>query len=259
LRDVLLVTVALALLAAGPVAAAASGPGGHAVPAVRRDTSTQRAQATSDRTGTTKTTSQSDTANVNTTSGNGTGTGTRNATNATRYLLVVQNASTRETLLAVPVSNGTFVALIYTHSVEKTRVLDGYTVNGTSLEMTRMEFESYGAGLPAQVHVNRTANGSFVFDPPGSYTELYVKPGRVAGHVLTVGNRTYDLVALSNAHTVRLSVAPRTGAVTPTANVSANGTEATVTVNATAETTNTTPRPSRTSDATTEQPATVEA
>lgn len=128
--------------------------------------------------------------------------------------LVVENvstgerASTDDRLLAAPVENGTLVALEYTHSVEKTRVLDAYEVRGDRLVMVRMEFESYGAGLPSRADVNRTANGSFAFDPAGSFAELYVKPGRVAGHVLHVGNRSVDLVSRSNATTVRLHVAP---------------------------------------------------
>lgn len=122
--------------------------------------------------------------------------------------VVVDLVATGEPLLAREATNDTFVALEYTHSVEKTRVLDGYRVRGDRLEMTRMEFESYGAGLPARVAVNRTPNGSFVFDPAGSFEELYVQPGRVAGHVLHVGDRRWDLVALANASTVRLHVAP---------------------------------------------------
>lgn len=122
--------------------------------------------------------------------------------------LVVEDAETGETLLSVPVSDGTPVALEYTHSVEKTRVLDGYVVDGTQLTMTRMEFRSYGAGLPARANVT-TENGSFVFDPEGSYDELYVKPGRIAGHRLHVGEETYDLVALSEARSVRLTVERR--------------------------------------------------
>jgi hypothetical protein len=53
-------------------------------------------------------------------------------------------------------------------------------------------------------------NGSFVFDPEGSYDELYVKPGRIAGHELHVGEETYDLVALSDAESVRIYITDRT-------------------------------------------------
>lgn len=123
--------------------------------------------------------------------------------------LVVETADSGEELLRVPVEENTTVALEYTHSVEKTRVLDAYAVRGGELVMTRMEFQSYGWGLPARVNVSQE-NGSFVFDPDGSFEELYVKPGRIAGHELHVGDRTYDLVALSDANSVRMYISDRT-------------------------------------------------
>ena len=44
--------------------------------------------------------------------------------------LVVETADSGEELLRVPVEENTTVALEYTHSVEKTRVLDAYAVRG---------------------------------------------------------------------------------------------------------------------------------
>ena len=123
--------------------------------------------------------------------------------------LVVETADGGDELLRLPVEENTTVALEYTHSVEKTRVLDAYAVRDGELVMTRMEFQSYGWGLPAQVDVTQE-NGSFVFDPEGSYEELYVKPGRIAGHELHVGTETYDLVALSDAASVRIYITGRT-------------------------------------------------
>ena len=122
--------------------------------------------------------------------------------------LVVEGANSGERLLTAPIEEGTTVALNYTHSVEKTPVHDVYTVHDDSLEMTRMEFQSYGWGLPSRANVTRE-NGWYVFDPPGDYEELYVEPGRVAGHRLRVGDRTYDLVERSNAEGVRLHVTER--------------------------------------------------
>ena len=122
--------------------------------------------------------------------------------------LVVEDADSGERLLSTHVAEGTPVVLSYNHSVEKTPVHDVYVVRNGSLVMTRMEFQSYGWGLPARANVTRE-NGSFTFDPQGSYEELYVKPGRVAGHRLRVGNRSYDLVALSNAEGVRLAITER--------------------------------------------------
>ena len=123
-------------------------------------------------------------------------------------VLVVANADTGEHLLTTPVEEGTPVMLNYTHSVEKTPVHDIYRVHNGSLEMTRMEFQSYGWGLPARATVTREGEW-FVFDPPGVYDEIYVQPGRVAGHHLRVGDEHYDLVALSDANGVRISVEHR--------------------------------------------------
>jgi hypothetical protein len=122
--------------------------------------------------------------------------------------LVVEDASSGDQLLATSVSDGTPVVLTYNHSVEKTPVHDVYVVRNDSLVMTRMEFQSYGWGLPARANVTRT-NGTFSFDPGGSYEELYVKPGRTADHRLRVGNRSYDLVELSDAEGVRLHLTDR--------------------------------------------------
>jgi hypothetical protein len=86
-------------------------------------------------------------------------------------------------------------------------VYDGYTVRGDRLVMTRMEFESYGWGLPAGANVSRE-NGTFVFDPPGETEELLVSPGRIAGHRLHVGERTHDLVGMADG-SVRIHVVRR--------------------------------------------------
>lgn len=124
-------------------------------------------------------------------------------------VLVVERVDSGDPVLTVPVENGTPVGLTYTHSVEKSRVYDGYTVVGDRLELTRMEFESYGWGLPAGADVTHE-NGTFVYDPPGNVTELYVSPGERAGHRLHVGDRTYDLVARSDARSVRIHLERRT-------------------------------------------------
>ncbi|WP_458186520.1 DUF1850 domain-containing protein [Haladaptatus sp. NG-WS-4] len=123
-------------------------------------------------------------------------------------MLVVADGDTGEPILVLPVENGTRVTLAYTHSVEKTPVRDVYAVDGDELEMVEMRFQSYGAGLPARANVSRE-NGWFVFDPEGSYTTISVTPGDVAGHELVVGDRRYDLVALSGGESVELFVTRR--------------------------------------------------
>lgn len=122
--------------------------------------------------------------------------------------LVVEDAASGERLLTVPVEDGSTVAIEYTHSVEKTRVLDVYAIDGDRLVMTRMEFESYGWGLPAAADVE-LVNGTFVAHPDWSDTELYVAPGRIAGHQLHVDDRSYDLAARSDGDPVRITVVRR--------------------------------------------------
>jgi len=124
------------------------------------------------------------------------------------YDLVVTDADTGDVLLSVPVDDGESVTLAYTHSVEKTPVEDVYRVDGTRLDNTLMRFQSYGWGLPSRANVT-LEDGWFVFDPDHSYESFFVKPGRVAGHTLRVDGRVYDLVALSNASSVRISVRHR--------------------------------------------------
>ena len=130
---------------------------------------------------------------------------------ATESVLVVEDIETGETYLAAPVTNGSTVALEYTHSVEKTRVYDGYRVDGETLVNTRMEFESYGWGLPARVNVT-TVNGTFVYDPEEpitELTELSVSPGRIADHILIVDGSRHDLVARTNARDVSIHIERR--------------------------------------------------
>ena len=127
-------------------------------------------------------------------------------------VLVVEDIETGERYLSEPVDSGSTVALEYMHSVEKSRVYDEYRVDGQTLVNTRMEFESYGWGLPARVNVTNV-NGTLVYDPPEPITELErlsVSPGRIAGHTLIVDGRRHDLVAATDANDVTLHIERRT-------------------------------------------------
>ncbi|MFC7188059.1 DUF1850 domain-containing protein [Halorubrum yunnanense] len=125
--------------------------------------------------------------------------------------LVVEDIETGERYVAEPVNDGSTVALEYTHSVEKSRVYDEYRVDGETLVNTRMEFESYGWGLPARVNVTNV-NGTFVYEPDEPITvldELSVSPGRIADHTLIVDDRRYDLVAVTDGNDVTLHIERR--------------------------------------------------
>lgn len=123
-----------------------------------------------------------------------------------QHVLVVTDDE-GETVRSIPVElNGT-VVLEYTHSVEKTTVRDVYVVREDGLAMTRMEFRSYGAGLPAQADIEITEDGTFVYDLPADDPGLLrVATGEIAGHELLVGGDRYDLVDLADGGTVTLTI-----------------------------------------------------
>jgi len=126
----------------------------------------------------------------------------------TEKVLVVEDSATGEHYITEPVSDGSTVGLEYMHSVEKSRVYDAYRVENQTLVNTRMEFESYGWGLPARVDVTNV-NGTLVYEPDEPITELQtlsVSPGRVAGHSLIVDGERHDLVAATNASDVRIHI-----------------------------------------------------
>jgi hypothetical protein len=130
----------------------------------------------------------------------------------TGSVLVVEDIETGEHYITQSVEDGTTVGLEYMHSVEKTRVYDEYRVEGDTLVNTRMEFESYGWGLPSRVNVTNV-NGTLVYDPSDPITtldSLSVSPGRIAGHTLTIGDQSYDLVGETNASDVRIHIEQRT-------------------------------------------------
>lgn len=130
----------------------------------------------------------------------------------TGQVLVVEDPETGEHYITEPVHDETTVGLEYMHSVEKTRVYDEYSVEGDMLVNTRMEFESYGWGLPARANVTNV-NGTFVYAPDEPITELRtlsVSPGRIAGHELTIGTKTYNLVTETNTSDVRIHIEQRT-------------------------------------------------
>lgn len=112
-------------------------------------------------------------------------------------------------LLAAPVDDETEVVIEYTHSVEKTLVRDVYVPSDEGLVMTRMEFSSFGAGLPSRADVTER-DGRYVYDPPSTtYETLHLKTGAVADHDLVVGGERYDIAAMSDNGAVELRVERR--------------------------------------------------
>lgn len=120
---------------------------------------------------------------------------------------VVSDDRTGERYLTAPVPTGARIGLEYTHSVERSRVYEAYAVREDHLELVRIEFESYGWGLPTGADV-RTENGTFVAERSRPVAELTVSPGRIADHRLHVNGQRHDLVALSDGRAVDLRIVP---------------------------------------------------
>ena len=115
-------------------------------------------------------------------------------------------------LLATPVDDGTEVVIEYTHSVEKTTVRDVYEPSDGGLVATRMEFSSFGAGLPSSADVTER-DGRYVYRPPATTFEpLRLKTGPIADHDLIVGGDRYDISAMSGNGAVELTVERRSAA-----------------------------------------------
>lgn len=122
--------------------------------------------------------------------------------------LVVTDENGTE-LLATPVDADTEVVIEYTHSVEKTTVRDVYEPSDGGLVATRMEFSSFGAGLPSGANVTER-DGRYVYRPPATTFEtLRLKTGPIADHDLLVGGDRYDVSAMSGDGAVELTVERR--------------------------------------------------
>lgn len=126
----------------------------------------------------------------------------------TETVLVVTGDDGEE-LLVTPVADDDEITVEYTHSVEKTLVRDVYVADDGQLVMTRMEFSSYGAGLPSTVNVTEV-DGRYVYYPPErSYDPLRVTTGEVADHDLVVGDERYDIAEIADGGTVELRIETR--------------------------------------------------
>lgn len=123
-----------------------------------------------------------------------------------QHVLVVTDES-GDKVITAPVSPGDTVVLEYTHSVEKTTVRDVYAVRPGGLVMTEMEFQSYGAGLPATAPINITERGTFVRDMPADDPRsVRVATGEIADHDLYVGETRYDLAGRAAGQSVTITI-----------------------------------------------------
>ncbi|MDR5673688.1 DUF1850 family protein [Halalkaliarchaeum sp. AArc-CO] len=113
---------------------------------------------------------------------------------------------TGEELTAVDVADGAEVVIEYEHSVERTLVRDVYVVSDGKLVMDRMEFSSFGAGLPSHAEVTQQ-DGRYVYDIDGQeYGTLRISTGLIADHDLVVDGTRYDLSGMADGGTVEIRI-----------------------------------------------------
>lgn len=124
---------------------------------------------------------------------------------STEQTLIVTDGAGEE-LIAVEVDDGAEVVVEYEHSVERTVVRDVYVVSDAKLVMDRMEFSSFGAGLPSHAEVTQR-DGRYVYDLDGQeYGTLRISTGLIADHDLVVDGTRYDLAGIADGGTVEIRI-----------------------------------------------------
>jgi hypothetical protein len=107
----------------------------------------------------------------------------------------VVDAQTRRVLWTRAAAAGQPLELRYTHSVERTPVIEAYRAEPDGVWFESMRFVSQGAGLPTTGYVRE--DGAFVLRARRKVGVLLVRVSRVAAHQLAVGSTRLDLVALA--------------------------------------------------------------
>lgn len=118
--------------------------------------------------------------------------------------LVVTDTETGEQIIETEVTEGTSVHLEYTHSVERTPIVESYEVAGTELAEEKIIFRSFGAGLPATANMTVTDEG-YVVHSDETYASLTVALDPTPNHTLVVNEQQYHLLEKANG-SVSISV-----------------------------------------------------
>lgn len=114
------------------------------------------------------------------------------------------------TLLRMPLRAAVEIRLEYTHSVERTPVVETYRAEPGGLRLVRMEFISQGAGLPSEGYVRE--GNRFVLRTDRPLAALPVRVSGIGRQRLSVGGTTFDLLAAAGEGgtvTVTVGKAPR--------------------------------------------------
>lgn len=107
----------------------------------------------------------------------------------------VAEARTDRVLWRRAVMAGERVELRYTHSVERTPVIEEFRAERDGLHLVAMRFSSQGAGLPTQGYTRE--GDHFVLRTDRKIGTLPLRVSRIAGHRLRVGIDDVDLVGLA--------------------------------------------------------------
>ena len=89
-------------------------------------------------------------------------------------------------------NDGSGFEIHYTHSVEKSLVIEKYKADGNILKLLETEFKSYGAGLPATTNdkFEITEDGFRISDINKSYPSVIYRTGaEVADHRILVNGK----------------------------------------------------------------------
>jgi hypothetical protein len=102
--------------------------------------------------------------------------------------------------VTIPVSKGDTFSLKYTHSVQKTPVVENFSiVAADELVLESTVYQTYGVGLPflpGEGHFVRQGNDFILTGIGRRFDKLSVHAGSIAGLVLEVHNQTIPLYAL---------------------------------------------------------------
>ncbi len=113
----------------------------------------------------------------------------------TGVTLRVVDSETGRVLWSLVAATGQRLELRYTHSVERTPIIEEYRAEPDGLWFESMRFYSQGAGLPTEGYVRE--GKAFVLRARRKVGVLSVRVSSVAGHQLMVGDQGLDLVALA--------------------------------------------------------------
>lgn len=89
-------------------------------------------------------------------------------------------------LALIPAENGIFVHR-YIHSIHKTAVDEEFRINGDSLELFRLRYDTYGVGMPSDGGDGfRIENNRFVVDLKRSFKKIDIRVSHLPGHGIEV-------------------------------------------------------------------------